>query len=552
MSARVVGVALAAAVALAPLLTIGCGDTGRRKPIHVKGDAGPSVVVVEPTKKQPVANTPVPLIDEVEPDDDVAHAQPMTAGQGIRGTIGAPQIVKGKPRGDVDVYSWLETAGAPDGGFNETRVELSGVPGVDLVLEILSGDGAKLWLANDGGPGEPEVVPNIAFEAGHTYYLRVRALGDKSDPAHPYELVLRSALAAPNAEREPNDDPARANAQAAPGDANGFFGRRRDEDWFRVPIATAPGILRLELTPVEGVAPELRVMAGQTVLASARAGRGEELRLRNVGIPAAGDALVVLKAAEGRNVLDRWSLKLGVEPPLDGAEREPNDTAEKAQTIAVDGAPVAGFLWPGDVDFYRVSGAADQLFSVEVEGVDKVDLKLDRLAADGRLLAHADDAGVGLGERLPPWPVGAGALVRVTARARDSAFDAPYRLVLTPVAPDGELEREPNDAPAQATSWREGAPAMHGYLAPRGDEDVYKFTAPAGKTRATVEVKPPSGLALTVKLTDEARAPLGPSEGATRASGPVAAGHTYYISVKGSDAKASNAREPYQLSLSFE
>src|SRR5262249_40303801 len=162
-------------------------------------------------------------------------------------------------------------------------------------------------------------------------------------------------------------------------------------------------------TPVEGVAPELRVLAGQSVLASARAGRGDELRLRNVGVPAAGEALVVVKAAEGRNVLDRWTLKLGLEAPLDGAEREPNDTVDKAQPIPVEGGALSGFLWPGDADCYRVAGAPEALFSAEVEGVERVDLKLDRLAPDGKLLAHADEGGVGAPERLPPWPVGAGA-----------------------------------------------------------------------------------------------------------------------------------------------
>jgi len=109
---------------------------------------------------------PVPLVDEAEPDDDTAHAQPLEPGKGIRGTIGNPKTVRGKPTSDEDFYSWTEGGSAapaalppPPGTppapvvFNEARIELSPVPGLDLVLEALDGDGKRLWLANDAGQG---------------------------------------------------------------------------------------------------------------------------------------------------------------------------------------------------------------------------------------------------------------------------------------------------------------------------------------------------------------------------------------------------------------
>ena len=550
-AATLLGLASAALVA-------GCPE--RRQPISVRGDAGPSVVIVDPIK-HPVALPPVALADELEPDDDLEHAQPMEAGKGIRGTIGAPQTVKGKPRADVDYYSWLEP-GAPsiDGGgvgFNEARVELSGVGGLDLVLEVLAGDGTKLWTANDAGVGEPEIVPNLALEPGHTYYLRVRALGDKSDPAHPYELVVRSTQAPAGAEREPNDDAARATPLAAIGDANGFYGRRRDEDWLKLPpppsFAGAAPILRIELGPVEGVAPELKVFSGTALLAAARAGRGEELRLRNVGLPAVENLLVMLKAAEGRNPLERWTIKLGVEAPLDGAEREPNDTLDHAQAIALEGAqPIAGFLWPGDVDLYRVTGAGDALYTAELDGLEHVDLKLDRLGPDGKSLAHADDNGVGQGERLPPMALGAAAILRVTARARDTAFDAPYRLTVSAQSNDPELEREPNDTRETATTWREGARAMHGFVAPRGDLDLYRFLAPEGKKQATVALEAPAGTALSVRIVGEAGLPLSTSDQPGRAAAAVTPGKSYFVIVKGASEKVSNPREPYSITLTLD
>jgi hypothetical protein len=296
------------------------------------------------------------------------------------------------------------------------------------------------------------------------------------------------------------------------------------------------------------VTPQLRVLAGKDVVAQARAGRGEELRLRNVGVPnAEAGALVVLKAVEGRNADDRWLLRVGVEAPLDQAEHEPNDTVATATRAPLD-QTLAGFLWPGDVDFY-CPDRTDGLVAATLEGVERVDLKLDRVSRDGKVLAHADEGGVGKGEALPPGPPDC---VRVAARARDVAFDAPYRLTLRAVAAAPDLEREPNNGPGSATPWPDGAPTMRGYLAPRGDEDWFRFTAPAGKTRARVSLEAPSGLAASVRLVDEARAPLGPSTGPTRAEGPIAAGKTYFVAVKPQSDKAANATDAYTVSLTLE
>jgi hypothetical protein len=506
------------------------------------------VVVVDPIKR---TGEPVPTIDESEPNDDTAHAQPLEAGKGVKGNVGEPRPTKKKPVGDEDVFSFLAPGvPGPDGGtnFDELRVELSGVPGIDLQLEALDGDGKKLVSVNDAPAGEGEVIANLGVDPGRTYYLRVKSLtaqkGDK-----PYELVVRSGPAPTADEREPNDDATHATVLPALSDASGFFGRKRDEDWLLLPTPPMAGILRIELTPVDGVAPELRLLSGDAKrppLLVARGGKGDELRLRNAPIPSGGPSWLVLRAVEGRNVEIRWSLKLGVEPQLDGAEREPNDTVDKATPVVFNGAAqVAGFLWPGDVDVYRVTGVpAEGLATVELEGVERADLKLERLGPDGKSLVKADDAGAGKGERLPPWP-GGDFLVRVTGRGRDLAFDAPYRLTIGAQPGEADLEHEPNDAPASATAFIVAPGAMRGYLAPKNDVDFYKFVAPAGHSKASVEVVGP--IPVQARITDETRLPLGAGPTA-----PITPGKTYYVSVKAVSDKSSNAKDPYTVTLRIE
>jgi hypothetical protein len=536
------------AVAIAVVVCVaGCGD--RRQPIRIKGDAGPSVVVVDPVKR---STQPVPLVDETEPNDDLAHAQPMEPEKGIRGTIGDPRppVKKnGKPTSDEDWFSWLAPgAPGPDGGtaFDEVRVELSGVPGIDLILDVLDGDGKKLATANDGAVGEGEVIPNLGVDPGRTYYFRVRAAAPMKGEK-PYELVVRAGPAPLGDEREPNDDAAHATLLPALSDASGFFGRKRDEDWLALPVAGASGTLRIEVTPVEGVSPEAKIVAGDAKsppLALARAGKGDELRLRNAPLPANAPAWLVLRAVEGRNPDIRWGLHLSAEPFLDGAEREPNDSIATANALPFAGAAqIAGFLWPGDADVFHVTGVpADGLVTVELEGVERVDLRLERLGPDGKSLVKADDGGPGKGEQLPPWP-GGDFYLRVSARGRDAAFDAPYRLSVGSSPAEPDLEREPNDSPERATPFAVAPGAMRGYLAPKGDVDYFRFVAPAGHSKASVEATGP--FAVSAKVTDESKLPLGPSA-------PVTPGKTYYVQVKAQSEKSANAKEPYTVILRIE
>jgi hypothetical protein len=529
--------------ALVLLVVAGCTH---RKPIKVVTDGGPAVEVVEADKRAP-DRPKLPLVDEKEADDDVAHAQPIPAGSGIRGNIGKA--------GDVDVYSWMDPGGPKDmGGFDYARVELSGVAGLDLALDVLDGDGKRLMSVNDGAAGEPEIIPNVGVDPAHTYYLRVReATGKASDATRPYELTVQTWSASVNDEREPNDDFAHATpiklTSGTTADASGFFGRKRDEDWLSLALAGVPAkdgraILRLELAPAQDVAPSLRVAggaAGKELFAEARGAKNDELRLRNVGVDAAaGSVAIALRAVDGRSPDARWVLRIGVEPPLDGAEREPNNDVAHAtpMTLAGGTAQLAGFLWPGDADVYRVVGAPPEAqLAFDVDGVDKVDLKLERIGADGKTWVRADDAPVGQGEILPPAKVADG-LVRVSARARDTAFDAPYRLTVTMQQPVPDEEREPNDGPATATPWLPGATQMRGRLAPRGDEDWFAVTATGGPANAHFNGPMPA----SVKIVDEQRKVVPPGT-------PLAAGQRYFVVIKAASDKQSNPRELYTVTL---
>jgi hypothetical protein len=546
------------------VVAVGCSSKPHAPVGERVGDAGKSPVVVmvdrTPVKPPRADRKDIVFIDEKEPDDDIAHAQPLELPKGVHGTVGPPLAAGKSLRSDEDNYQWLVAAEEKQ----SARIELSGVPGVTLALDALDGDGKKIATADGGGEGEAQVMPNLVVEPGKTYFLRVRAIAKKrnepaaADPTHPYSLVVLAAPLAPGEEVEPNDTAAQANPLAA--DANGFFGRRRDEDWLALGTdGVQPGssTVRLELSAVDGVAPMIRILDGSgAVLVESKGGKGDELRLRNA--PTAAATMVQLRADSGYDTENRWTLRAQVEPALPtgagGAEKEPNGTRDTATAVACAvGAPaatVSGFLWPGDADVFLVHAEGRALLRADLETPEKIDLKLELLGDGTAALVKADDGGVGKSEAIPTWSTPGGDLfLRVTGRPKDSAFDVPYRLSVALATDDGSSEREPNNAAPNATVIEAGK-AMRGFIAPRGDEDWFKITAPDGATtvKATVEGGP--GKALAVKLTDETKAPLGPGSGATQ-SAPVQGGKSYFVVVRDPSGKASSTSDSYTLTVTF-
>ncbi|MEM9488489.1 MAG: hypothetical protein AAGC55_05065 [Myxococcota bacterium] len=417
--------AMAAVVALllAPSPGCGKGPGGGAEKIERDREA-PAVVVVD----SPTAQT-VTVSDEVEPNNEAEQAMALAVGTGVRGTLDGDS--------DIDLYS-LEVA---DGGV--LAAELSGIAGVDLVLELRDAEGAVL-ARSDRGPAEvAEGLPNFAVAPGR-YQLAIsefikksrrrarRAAGKDAGagrvgPSPIYQLTVRVApppedRRAAEFEREPNDSEDDGAAELLIGDhRKGYLGWRGDRDRWKLSIEgfAADYGMNIDIDGVDGVTPTLviRTRDGATVLR--RSGRkGEGLAVRN---------LVVVR----------------------GDSAAETDDGES----------------PGDGD----NGDGD-------DGDDR---------AEGQ--AEADDGG------LTEYYV-------AELSARRSNPITPYRIHMTARLLDSDEEREPNDAaataieldrPTGADSARPIDGTWRGYLT-AGDIDHYRIRSAEGALLALV-AKPEGG-----------------------------------------------------------
>ena len=113
---------------------------------------------------------------------------------------------------------------------------------------------------------------------------------------------------------------------------------------------------------------------------------------------------------------------LGPDPEI-----EPNDNAERPQTIAVDRTVVHASWTPGDVDCFTLApGATDRTIEFSIDTPSEIDLA-GELLVDGKVVATANKGTKGVLEKVSGVvPANAKVVLRVKNPDATSAAEAKY------------------------------------------------------------------------------------------------------------------------------
>jgi hypothetical protein len=176
---------------------------------------------------------------ELEPNDELAKATPIN-GSGFKEGFLAP-------KSDVDYYVLRTTEPML------TKVELSGVERLDLVLSAVdgpTGDGAQETVtlkANDGALKEPERLNNVSCNG--TCYFKVEGASRKvagkwvkdfENADQPYRITVTAVPDNGSEEREPNNTADRATDLTFGKAMRGTIYPAKDVDYYRVDLADRP------------------------------------------------------------------------------------------------------------------------------------------------------------------------------------------------------------------------------------------------------------------------------------------------------------------------
>lgn len=548
-----------------------------------------------PGKSRPAEAPPewvdagAPRRPEVEPNDAQGQALQLDAEGQVEAQL---EVEPGKA--DVDWY----VLAPPQPRV--VRVEVSGIPGADVAVEVLDAAGARRALVNGRGEGQPELLPNLYVDG--KAWLKISSV--KKGAGGAYTLAVRFEAPLDGFEREPDDRAVDAVPVPLGTTVRGYVTHGADEDWYRVelPEATvsadagetgdggaaedagtaAARALRLELTALEGVRPELSVLTeAEAVLLQSRGREGTPLLVRNVGIrPQDRFVYVVVRSApldagkdarRGSRPEEAYALNVLLEDSAGDGELEPNDAPDKATPLQAD-AERRGFLSPAtDVDCYALSGTEGMLLRAQLSGVEGVDLQLslfERGADGGEVeLLRANEGGEKEPERLANvscsgecWLRVAGVSRKVEGKWLKSQENAttPYALQLSAVTDDGTLEREPNHEAARAMPLEAGRP-VRGTVYPRKDVDLYRVDLSARPVKTplvatlTGVLKVDVGLYLH-RVAEDGRLSLVQTSDGAKGDRPeviryAAEPGVYVLEVRDAKNRESNFQDSYVLRL---
>ena len=231
-------------------------------------------------------------VEEHEPNDDTTSANLLASGQAIRGQVGKRRNVE---ESDRDVYRIVVPPGA-----TRLTAEVSGIPEMDLVLQVRDANGHELAASETGAEGDAEAIFDLHVEPGD-YYVEVREVWVRGEKATEnvsdwYSLRAMADAAPTDEELEPNGSDDDANVAATPA-MSGRLSHPGDIDCYLVPGHVAS--LGANVTGLAGVDLKLSVhgrsdRAVTRTADRAATGAGEKLDIA-AWPPAAGAPIVCVE-----------------------------------------------------------------------------------------------------------------------------------------------------------------------------------------------------------------------------------------------------------------
>lgn len=332
-------------------------------------------------------------LDEAEPNNRKEEASRLILGESIKGTLQTS-----------DDRDWFKL-NVEVSGRNIIRMDLSGVSGVNLVLELFDSAGKRLTRYDTGKEGEPESVLNFGVTEGFYYVLvDAREFNEKEG------YTLSTTLIGPwqeGTEFESNDAAERANPLKPEQQVQGYFYPDYDKDWYKIsPEKTDKTVYKISLSAVPELDTWIEVYDtdGRSRLVRHNRGRvGEPEVIINLGASQEDYYVSVQCPSRNHNKTDQYTLVIEtVGPWQEGMEFEPNSWKEAANTLKLDEA-VSGYIYPQrDTDWYSftVPEPGLDIIVIEVSGLENVNTRLDLLDADGNRLKRMDSGREGAGEMM--------------------------------------------------------------------------------------------------------------------------------------------------------
>ncbi|MBN1898069.1 MAG: hypothetical protein JW827_04780 [Spirochaetes bacterium] len=322
--------------------------------------------------------------EEMEPNDRMDHANLIDMEKGYIKGYFSPGFESPDTGPECDWFRFSVSEAS-----NLLSFELTGVPGIDPVIELYNELGIMIKRIDSFGWDEPEILKNFGLVTTGEYYFKIysKSRGQKNNSI-PYQFYIRLDRFNPEFEFEPNDSLNKANPLID--SIKGYINPAGDTDWFSFSIEENRSLLNLTVTPLSDVDLLIKIYnsIGEIFFQLNSGEKNESEIFPDLYIEKGKYFLSLADATGGsQNINSPYTVTIRSLPFPDDLEKEPNNSLSQATPFALNSS-VKGFLAPQkDLDYFKFSLNGSENLKVSVSPVPALDLIIEIVNTRGEVIA---------------------------------------------------------------------------------------------------------------------------------------------------------------------
>ncbi len=275
-------------------------------------------------------------------------------------------------------------------------LEVTGVPGIDSVMELYNKYGVLLKKIDSNGVDEPEVLKNYSIKIPDIYYVRLYNKKGSNNKI-PYQFYINSTPVRKHFEIEPNDN--FNNANIISNFIKGYINPDKDTDFYKF-NTDKPVILNISLTPLNNIDSVIKIYNSnwQLIKIINSKGLNEAEMYPDLFFNKGEYFISISDLSNNQNYQDSYTLTLKQIHNIDKWEKEDNNEFNRSTSIYLN-STLSGFLAPeGDIDIYRLSLQQDTKIKLLLSPIPMLDTIITLYNDKYTTITNINKGGIGEGE----------------------------------------------------------------------------------------------------------------------------------------------------------
>jgi hypothetical protein len=304
-------------------------------------------------------------VSEIEPNDFFDSAQKIEYGAEITGYF-SPAFNKLNQNSnsryrEEDIFYFSVDASEENPAVIDCS--LSGVKGINSVIEVCDADGNSVFTADFAGEGKPESVNGLGLMKSGNYYVRVYSKSMTENFEDKYFFSLKKGDFSPERELESNDDFGKANPLQEK--ISGTVSDSKDVDYFFRQSESG----RFYSVSVLGNAVKASIFDKSYRKIYSSDNASGSIIFPNIFCD--GGYYISVSSRHSSEPQD-YTISISEYEAEKEFEKEPNDSIKSAE--AVEETVKGYYSYSGDKDYYKINPGSREKIKFKVRGIDDTDM----------------------------------------------------------------------------------------------------------------------------------------------------------------------------------